>query len=42
MTKQLGTLNGHPAERYSDGTVFYRVAGHWLRAIGQESNFQSN
>lgn len=42
MTKQFGTLNGHPAERYSDGSVFYHVAGHWYRSIGQESKFKPN
>lgn len=46
MRKQIGTWNGYPSERYSgngyDTVVYYMVAGHWYRSIGQEDQFILN
>ena len=46
MKVQNGTWNGKEAVRYSgrgyDTAVYYKVAGHWYRAIGQEDQFILN
>lgn len=38
----IGRFNDFYAEKYSDGRVFYQVAGIWFRAIGQEDKFVAN
>jgi len=37
-----GTYKGFKAEKYNDGSVYYKIAKHWYRPIGQENKFIAN